>query len=837
MRRSPAPGAGHVPAKWLFGLTLLASLLGCEPDTPTPPGDVRRVAIVLFTDTLRPGVLLQALAVVVNGAGEVVDEPVRWQSLTPAKLTVDASGGLLALAPGVGVVRASVGRVVAERQLQLVNPPAASIVPSAESLSMNLPGATVQLAATPFDASGVEIVGAPLSWVSDAPRIASVSASGLVTPVAVGKTVVRVIVDGATREVPVRVSATPSATAPLIASVEPAVIGPGTPFTIRGSRLQPGGNGTSVYVDGFPAQLLTVNDSLITAMLSLTTLPCLPTADVAVQVSASGGVSTIGTRLQLAPQRSPAVGEALLLTGAGDLRCLELPGEGEYLVSILNTGRALGAGALNLSFEARTGAATPVSIRAQPSAAAMRADDAHLAVLEASRRAVPTRSAGRVMPEIQVAPLGELTQVRVPNLDASNICATYRPIQARTVYAGSRVYIVEDTATRLGSTPLLTGQMDAEIQRLGAEIDNIIWPIITRFGDPLVMDGRLDGNNRIVIALTPELNAMHGGAVFGAVVTCDFFSRSQFAASNVGEMLYLQVPTLGGDLDATFAIKRWRHVVRGTVAHELKHVVGFAERIVRNLPLEEVWLDEASAQHAEELFTRALTSATSTGDTEYAAIRCEVLAARGDGSCAETPALMKPSFDGLWDFLSASASRSPLGPVTDGDFSYYGSGWSLLRWAMDHSGTPEATFTQQLTVSAQSGVANLEARSGRTWEQMLGRWSLALATDGRAESSIADPTLRFPSWNLSSIFAGLCGDLGPCGTEMATDARYSRAHPLQAVSPVGNFVLSVSELVPAGFQLVRVSSSAAGTRRFISLNAANGALPPSTARLAILRVN
>jgi hypothetical protein len=795
------------------------------------------VAIVLFTDTLRPGVLLQALAVVVNGAGEVVNEPVRWQSLTPSKLSVDAAGGLLALGPGVGVVRASVGRVVAERELQLVNPPAASIVPSAESLSMNLPGAAVQLSATPFDASGVEIVGAPVSWVSDAPRIASVNASGVVTPVAVGKTIVRAMVDGATREVPVRVAATPSATAPIIASIAPSVIGPGTPFTIRGSQLLPGGSGTSVYVDGFPAQLLTVSDSLITAVLSLTSLPCLPTADVAVQVSAGGGVSTMGTRLQLAPQRSPEVGEALLLTGAGDLRCLELPGEGEYLVSILNTGRALGAGALNLRFEARTGLAAPVSIRVQPATAALRADDAHLAVMEASRRAVPSGRVGRVMPEIQVAPLGELTPVRVPNLDASNICATFRPIQARTVYAGSRVYIVEDTATRLGSTPLLSGQMDAEIQRLGAEIDNVIWPIVTRFGDPLVMDGRLDANGRIVIALTPELNAMHGGSVFGAVVTCDFFSRSQFAASNFGEMLYLQVPTLAGDLDAALAIKRWRHTARGTVAHELKHVVSFAERIVRNLPLEELWLDEASAQHAEELFTRAVTAVSPTGDTEYASIRCEVLAARGDGGCADTPALMKPTLDPLWDFLSAPASRSPLGSVVEGDFSFYGSGWSLLRWAMDHSGTPEATFTQQLTVSAQSGVANLEARAGRSWEQMLGRWSLALATDGREESSIADPTLRFPSWNLSSVFAGLCADLGPCGTELATGSRYSRAHPLEAVAPSGNFVLSVSELAPAGFQLVRISSSAAGTRRFISLNAANGAATPSTARLAILRVN
>ena len=60
---------------------------------------------------------------------------------------------------------------------------------------------------------------------------------------------------------------------------------------------------------------------------------------------------------------------------------------------------------------------------------------------------------------------------------------------------------------------------------------------------------------------------MQGGAVLAAVVTCDFYARAQFAASNIGEMLYLKVPTMTGELDAATAIARWRHAVRGTLAH------------------------------------------------------------------------------------------------------------------------------------------------------------------------------------------------------------------------------------------------------------------------------
>ena len=102
----------------------------------------------------------------------VVEGRVRWQSLTPTKLAVDSLGALRALAPGIGVVRASVHGATAERELQLVNPPAATIVPNFDSLTLVLPGSSAQLSATPFDSAGIAIVGAPLVWESSASRIA-----------------------------------------------------------------------------------------------------------------------------------------------------------------------------------------------------------------------------------------------------------------------------------------------------------------------------------------------------------------------------------------------------------------------------------------------------------------------------------------------------------------------------------------------------------------------------------------------------------------------------------------------------------------------------------------
>ncbi len=836
MRCSPAAGTGRWPAKTLLALTLFASTWSCSPDAPLGPYGVKQVAIVMLDDTIRPGELYQATAFALNRFGEIIDAPVTWQSMTPATLSVDAGGAIRGLAPGIGIVRAAVGSITADRTLQLVNPPAASIAVSEDSLTLLLPGAPAQLAVTARDVAGVEIVGAAALWSSAATRIAAVNASGVITPMAVGNTTIRVRVDGVSQDISVRVAPAPSATAPTVTSITPSVIAVGSAFTLRGQGFAPPGNGTSVLVDGRPAQTLSVSDTLVTAILNAGGQPCLPSADVAVQLSTSGGVGAIGARLNLAAQRHLDVGEALLLTGATDLRCLELPGDGRYVVSVLNTARAMGAGTIHVGLDAEAGLGDPVGLTVAREARGPTGIDAHLEILEASRRAAQARAPTRPLVEVQVAPVGELSALRIPDLDAANVCAGFRSIHARTVYAGTHVYIVEDTTSQLGATPLLTGTMDAEIQALGAEIDNVVWPIISRFGDPLVMDSRLDDNDRVVVVLSPELNAMRGGVVLGAVVTCDFYARSQFAASNVGETLYLQVPTLSGGVTAELALARWKHAIRATVAHELKHVVSFGEHIVRNFPLEESWLEEATAQHAEELYTRTITAATATGNTAYAAIRCEVLAAQGDGGCSGTPALMKPTLDALWDFYDAPGARTPLGPSVPGDFSFYGSGWSLLRWAMDHAALPEATFTQQLTVSAQSGVANLEARAGRTWESMLARWSLALATDDRGTLP-ADATLRLPSWNLASLFSGLCGDLGPCAGGIAGGGRYSRAHPLKAFAPGGDFSLSIPELAPGGFVVAEVEASGIGTRRLIRLRGAIGAPPPAAARLAILRIN
>lgn len=815
--------------------------LGCDTTGPEQPGLVRELRVLVPSDTVRPGTAFRATALALDAAGEPRDAPVLWLSETPQLLAVDARGNVEVLAPGTGVLRASVGALVARRSLVLRNPVAATLELASDTLELTLPGVPQAVNVVARDSAGELLVGATITYGIEAPRIATVSAAGVVTPVASGSTVLRATLDGVQGTRVVRVRAAGGSTAPVVDVIEPSVILPGQAFAVRGRRFGNTAAGVNVLVDGLPVAVTSVNDTLLTAALPAAGLPCLPTRDVDLQVSTAGGVGAAATRLQVAPQRALAVGQALLLPSAAASACNELVhGEGQYLVSVVHTARALGAGAASFTVDLRSGDGSagatlrlsppPTQLAATRSAHALRLHTAHAAV----QGAQPAQTPGATL---QLPPLGGIVEVRVPDLDSPNLCSSFTPIRARTVYLGSHVAILEDTARTAEFGATLAGSMDAAIQALGAEVDQVIWPLVAATGDPLVMDSRLDANGRVVLLLTPRLNAVQGGAVLGAVVTCDFFPRAQFASSNVGEMLYLQVPTRSGEGLDEGTVGRWLHELRGTVAHELRHVVSYGERIVRGQPLEEPWLDEALARTVEERYARQMVGLGDGLTATYADIRCEAAVLLGEPACDGYPRLLRPHFDGLFRFLTLSPWRSPLGPVDAGDDSFYGSGWSLLRWVLDQrAGGSETDLLLGLTRSGSAGAANVELASGRSWDDILTRWSLALLLENTVGPVTADPSLQLPSWDLRDVLSGFCDDLGACGGRNV-DPVFTRPDPLRPVEvTTAGATLQIDALLPGGFVAVDVAPAASGSRRLLRLTPTGSSVLPAELRLALVRV-
>ncbi len=851
---------------------------------PTEHGAVRQILISSPPTQLRPGASLRVAADPIDAAGKVVEGvKVTWRTLTPATLDVSADGLIRALAPGAGVARASSGSVAALMRLDLVNPPIVAITLDADSIRLALPGGLRALRAVARDAAGVELIGAALEWESSATRIAAVTTAGTVKAVAVGSA--RITVRGEERVAStfVIVEAPPSATSPVIAGVSPVVAVPGQTMVVNGSGFGPTRSTNAVMIDGVAIPVSAASTTQLSLALPPgAAFPCETARTVSLQVGTSGGIGVAQLILHVANPLRLEVGESVVMTSAAEARCNELaPAAGRYVITVPNAARALGAGMISLELR---GEATPTpfglaldgSMVAQRNAASSsaytrrtRADarprsatratperpgaavrdvrlqarvharllDVNQGLVAGARPPPPRRSEGT--PAVVVPTPGRVLPVRIPSLGQVNFCDNFTAIGARTIFVGEHVVILEDTSAVLDGLGTLARQMDGAYAAIGAELDGAGWTVVQAFGNPLVMDSRLDDNGRVMIVFTPRMNQQLGGSVLATVVNCDFFARAQFAASNVGEYLYAQVPTSLAAGMGPGTLSQWRHEMRATLVHELKHVTSFAEHIVRGRPLEENWLEEATARGAEEIYGRDAFGVARSANAGFAAeLACELHS--GDPvypACLDAPRAMRPHLEALWDFLSSPTAHSPFGPVAAGDFSYYGSGWALVRWLVDQEGLAEPAFFTALTTSGQTGVANLEGRTNRAWDEILPEWSLALVTDDRAGLVTASSRVQFPAWDLRSIYQGFCDIVGSCIEPMVPASPFTRAYPLQSLQvEAGSFGVEFAEIAPGGFAAVELAVTAATARQLIELRGIRGAALPSGVRLGIMRV-
>lgn len=861
MRPLPAVLSGRILPLVPLLLLLAAGVLGCDPG---PTGSrISRVEINAPSEALRPGDLMQVSASALDASGNIVtDVAVRWRSLTPATLSVREDGLMLALGPGEGRARATVEGVSASLTLALVNPPIASIRLNVDTLVLAVPGGTETIVADARDASNIGLIKPALTWESSASRLVSVAASGQVFAEAVGEARITVRGDGKEASAVVRVVPAPIATAPVIGSVSAPTLVPGQSVVVQGSGFGSTPSANTVLLDGVPLTVTAASPTQLSlALPAAAQFACEPTRTVALQVGTSGGIGATTVRLQVGAQRTLAVGQSVALTTAAEARCQEFVGApGRYLLTVPNAARATGAAAIGVRLAGMaSGAAGAPTVLASPGAAAHSWSPALPGTSIATRRARARFAAHQARLEASVAiaaaapgvgrpaarraslvasavapPVGSIVPVRIPMFGPS--CGTFTAIGARSVYAGAHVVILEDTIRTIDGRATLAGQMDDAYAALGAELDGRGWAIATQFGDPLALDAALDDNDRVLVVFSPRVNQRAGGAILAGAVPCDFFSRAIFEQSNVGEYLYAQVPTaLVGGFDPG-SVARWRQEMRATLVHELKHLVSFAERLSRGWPLEQPWLEEATARHAEELFARDVFAVARSSNAGFAAtLACELSPTLP--ACVDAPRAMAPHFDGLWDFLAAPTARTPLGPVQEGDFSFYGSGWALTRWVLDDLGLAEATTYRALTASAQAGVANLEARSGRNWDELLTQWSLAMVTDDRPGFAPLSPRLRFAAWDLRSIFQGLCDVAGECITPPETPSRYARPWPVVAQSVTGGqFTLDIAAIVPGGFAVVDLVVPSGVGNQVIELRGPGSTALPASARLAIVRV-
>jgi hypothetical protein len=852
---------------------MLALLAGCSDGDGTGPASrVRRVDVIASSEVLFVGTTGVATAEPRDVDGALIEGLVpRWRSSSPAVLTVDEAGVLTAVARGTAVITATVDGVAGSTSVRVEDLPAASIqlTPGTSTLARL---DTLRVRARVLDQLGREIVGRPIGWSSSEPGVASIDAAGLVRALSVGSTTIRATIDDreATATITVTIPVAPGG--PAITTIEPALLLPGATAVLRGSGFGVAPTEHEVRIAGVVTTVLAASPTELTVQVPTSGFGCRAAGPAVVQVARGAAAGVLEHPLRSAPQRSLALGEHVVLPSAAASACLELPAGGRYVLSVVNGGTAAGAGP-GLRLRGRAGLdPTAVTLRLAPSdrpllrlpdvsapapgLAGLRVGqalreaelDAHARLLTENAAIVARTPVPVGAPRARAAisaqtSVGTIVPMRIPNVGGflaggADFCQNNFAVNARVVHNGTRALVLEDTATTFNGQPTLVGQSDSLYRALGQEVDALMFGLVEQhFGSPLRMDDQLDDNGRVIMLFSPRINGF--GNLAGFVVSCDFFPRTTFPSSNVGEVFYAIVPTSAGTGLQVGTRAYWYWTMRSTVVHELKHIAAYANRI-RDFGgtsgLEEAWLEEGTARHAEELWARRAAYRdlpTRSNATYSSTLACDVRpqGQQGRTDCIGAPYAMYRhlgSPGGLYEYLSDPSPRSPLGARLGGsDVSWYASSWSLVRWAIDVHDLPEAAALTSLVRTGQKGATNLTARIGRSWEELLAEWSLAMYLDDLPGVTVSSTRLSFPAWQLGDIFAGMRADF---------PSTYARSYPLvpRALS-FGAFDVSVPTINGGSFAMFELSGVASGTQ-LLELSAPDGSTASPLLRLALVRV-
>lgn len=624
--------------------------------------------------------------------------------------------------------------------------------------------------------------------------------------------------------------------APFITTVSPGTLLPGATATIVGGNFGSVATDVEVRIAGVATQVTAVSPQQLTVRVpSRASLPCTPSTQAEVAVTLAGYTAKRTHGLQVGARRTLAVGQMVVLTGADDLACNELAG-GEYLVSTYNSARNLGSATVDFrgGTAAASNAAAPLVSRAPATTGARSTREAgateHLRLLEANReilrRLAPEyrrqRGVSRSVAAARAPRVGEEMSFRVPKINTTSLCTSFDSVRARVVYAGPRAIAFEDLAAPLA------GQMDSVYISAAREYEQSMHSVLTEnFGDPLALGSELSNTEQVYMLFTKSVND-GSSSVAGFVFSGDLFTRAQCASSDRSAIFYARVPTSSATGYSGDTADRWLWTMRSTIIHEVKHIVSFAERLRRSTsattnPFEESWLEESTARISEELWARSVFGYSHRQNVAYdQSAYCEVRPSVAQ--CAGKPYVMMKHMGGLYDYLLGGGSLTPLGSTGTGDSSFYGSGWSLVRWAIDNSSMSEAAFLRALVQDASvSGIANLEARAGRPWGEILPAWSLSLATAGTG-TSLPAAGVAFPSWNLANMF-----------TQMSADFPNSFGRAVPAFTPVGSgaFLREPASLRGGSAAVFQLSQSA--QTRTIQLRGQGGNLLAETVGVAIVR--
>ena len=770
--------------KYLAALAAALVVVACgggDGSTTPKPATVSSVTMSQPTASMDVGATLALTATPKDGSGNTLTGRTTTWTSSNSNVASVSSGSVTAVSVGTATITATIEGKTATTEVTVHLAPVATVTVSPSTKTIIVSG-VAQLTATLKDANGNTLTGRTVTWSSSDETKVTVSATGVVTGVALGTVTITATSETKTGTATVTVS---DGSFPIITTIAPDTIVPGVTVTITGTGFGAGPQENVVTVAGAPVVLAAASTTQLSFVLP-GNFPCYATQSVPVVVTTDLGSGTDQKPLKVAIQRSLVVGQSLMLTDVAALGCNELSRTGgRYLMSVYSTSTAPSA---RSSFELQGNMATsvtpaivatapPVALRiasigaplsAAPAAQIRRRRDReavvmheHALLLESDRALVrrlgpPRRWAGEsrhaaATPSVSVSgsptgassaslapvPLTVGTMTSLKFRTELQGCTPFNTVRARVVYVGATSVVLEDSIAPLAKT------MDVDLSNIGREFDDVMYPILTQnFGNPLAYDSQTDDNDRIVMLFTPRVDSISAGGLQGFVSTCDFYHPSDYpevAGSNQAEIFYARVPK-----NAT-QLADFRRDMKGTVIHESKHVTAFAERFASPITdvLEESWLEEGTAQISLELYARTRPQydgvTWKSNATYLQSLYCDVRPTFA-GRCFGAQYLVFDHMSELHDYYRANETKSYLSRASN-DITIYGSGWMFARWATDQYAASESAFLKSIVLEPHlTGVDNIVDKTHHPFSELSGWFTLALLADASFRKIV------FKSW-------------------------------------------------------------------------------------------
>jgi len=157
---------------------------------------VSSVTVTPASASVNEGKTVQLTATPKDANGNpLTGRTVTWVSSNTTVATVSSSGLVTGKVAGTATITATSEGQSGTSAITVVHVPVASVSVAPASATVSV-GSTVQLTATPKDASGSPLSGRTVSWSSSNTSVATVSSSGLVTGVTVGSATITATSEG-----------------------------------------------------------------------------------------------------------------------------------------------------------------------------------------------------------------------------------------------------------------------------------------------------------------------------------------------------------------------------------------------------------------------------------------------------------------------------------------------------------------------------------------------------------------------------------------------------------------------------------------------------------------